>query len=135
VLHLKPELILTFGALIQISRLIGGEVGLAYVSTLARVREQHASNLIGQHLQSGSADVAQRVQVYSATVTRNGIPDANAGIEILARVVRSLATTQGVIDSFVVVAATAAFGMLILALLDPPPRGPASHKPLFGRGG
>ena len=134
VLHLKPELILTFGALIQISRLMGGEVGLAFVSTLTRVREQHASNLIGQHLQSGSANVTARVQNYAVAITRSGVPDTNAGTQILARVVRNLASTQGVIDAFVAVAATAAVGLVILALLDPPPRGPASHKPLFYSG-
>ena len=133
VLHLKPELILTFGAMLQIARLMGGEIGQAFVTTLARVREQHASNLIGLHLQAGNADVVHRVQVYAAATSRSGIPDRDSGIVLLGRVVRQLATLQGVIDAFVAVAATVAFGLMILAMLDPPPRGPASHRPLFAR--
>jgi DHA2 family multidrug resistance protein len=133
VLHIKPELILTFGALIQMTRLMGGEVGSAFVSTLARVREQYASNLIGLHVQAGAADVAHRVQVYAAATSRDGIPDPHSGTLVLARVVRSLANTQGVIDAFAAVAAAIVLGLLILALVDPPPRGPASHRPLFTR--
>jgi len=130
VLHIRPELILTFGAMLQIARLMGGEIGQAFVSTLSRLREQHASNLIGLHLQAGSGDVVHRLQAYAAATSRSGIPDRDSGIVLMGRVVRGLATTQGVIDSFAAVAAIAVLGLLILALLDPPPRGPASHTPL-----
>jgi DHA2 family multidrug resistance protein len=133
VLHIRPELILTFGAMLQIARLMGGEVGQAFVSTLARVREQHASNLIGLHLQAGAGDVVQRVQGYAVVTSRNGIPDPASGTVLLGRVVRGLATTQGVIDTYAAVAAVIVLGLLVLALLDPPPRGPASHRPLFIR--
>ena len=51
VLHLRPQDALTFGALIQTARLMGGQVGQAFVVTLARVRGQIASNLIGLHIQ------------------------------------------------------------------------------------
>ena len=50
VLHLKPQDALTFGAMLQTARLMGGEIGTAFVTTLARVRGQVASNLIGQHV-------------------------------------------------------------------------------------
>jgi DHA2 family multidrug resistance protein len=133
VLHIKPELILTFGAMLQIARLMGGEVGTAFVSTLARVREQHASNLIGLHVQAGAADVVHRVQGYAAATSRDGVPDLHSGSLVLERVVRVLANTQGVIDAFAAVGVIVVFGLLILAMLDPPPRGPASHRPLFAR--
>jgi DHA2 family multidrug resistance protein len=135
VLHIKPEVILTFGAVIQIARLMGGEVGSAFVSTLTRVREQHASNLIGLHLQAGADDVVRRVQGYAVATSPDGVPDLHSGTLVLARVVRVLANTQGVIDAFAAVGAIVIFGLLILALLDPPPRGPASHRPLFSRSG
>ena len=60
VLHLKPQDALTFGVVLQTARLMGGEMGTAFVTTLARVREQVASNLIGQHLQVGDPQVIQR---------------------------------------------------------------------------
>ena len=70
ILHLKPQDALTFGAMLQTARLMGGEIGTAFVTTLARVREQVASNLIGQHVQVGDADVIQRVRAYGAVTTR-----------------------------------------------------------------
>jgi MFS transporter, DHA2 family, multidrug resistance protein len=133
VLHIKPELILTFGALFQMSRLMGGEAGTAFVTTLARLREQYASNLIGLHLQAGTTEVVHRVQLYAAATSRNGIPDTGSGTLLLGRVVRALATTQGVIDTYAALAALVLAGLLILALLDPPPLGPASPRPLFTR--
>ena len=62
ILHLKPEERLTFGAAIQTARLMGDEIGSAFVVTLNRVREQRASNLIGLHVQVGDWNVMQRLQ-------------------------------------------------------------------------
>jgi MFS transporter, DHA2 family, multidrug resistance protein len=133
VLHIKPELILTFGAMLQTARLMGGELGSAFVTTMARLREQHASNLIGLHLQAGSSEVVHRLQQYAAATSRSGIPDPASGTELLGRVVRVQATTQGVIDTYAALGVIVAFGLLIMALLDPPPLGPASPRPLFRR--
>jgi DHA2 family multidrug resistance protein len=133
VLHLRPEYILTFGAMLQIARLMGGEVGQAFVSTFSRIREQRASNLLGSHLQAGTSEVVHRLQAYVGAVSRDGVADAASGTAVLGRLVRALATTQGVIDTYVAIAALAACGLVILVLLDPPERGPASHRPLFAR--
>jgi len=133
VLNLRPQDALTFGAMLQIGRLFGGEVGSAFMATLTRLREQHASNLIGQHVRVGDADVQYRLQVYGHVVARGGHPAA-AAPALLGGVVRSAATTQSVIDGFVGVAAVTVVGMLLLVLLPAPPRGPASHMPLFRRG-
>jgi DHA2 family multidrug resistance protein len=133
VLHIRPELILTFGALLQSARLMGGELGSAFVSTLARLREQHASNLIGLHLQAGSSEVVHRLQQYAAATSRSGIPDPASGTALLGRLVRAQATTQGVIDAYAALGIIIVFGLLVLALLDPPPLGAASPRPLFRR--
>jgi DHA2 family multidrug resistance protein len=37
-LHLRPQDALTFGGAVQVARLLGGEVGTAFVTTCARVR-------------------------------------------------------------------------------------------------
>ncbi len=66
ILHLRPQDALTFGAVLQTARLMGGEIGTAFVTTLARVRGQVASNLIGQHVQVGDPQVIQRVRAYGA---------------------------------------------------------------------
>jgi DHA2 family multidrug resistance protein len=133
VLNLRPQDALSFGAMLQIARLFGGEAGQAFVTTVARVREQRASNLIGQHLQRGDADVQHRLMIYGRILVRGGHPPS-AAPAVLGNVVRTIATTQATIDSFVAVAACALFGLVMLILVLPaPPRSAASHIPFFRR--
>lgn len=131
VLNLRPQDALSFGALLQIARLFGGEVGQAFVATTARLREQRASNLIGQHLHAGAQDVNERLALYAHLIQQHGEQGGAAPV-LLARVVRLMATTQATIDAFVAVAACAALGLFIMIVVLPaPPRTPASHRPLF----
>jgi DHA2 family multidrug resistance protein len=112
VLHLKPQDALTFGAMLQTARLMGGEIGTAFVTTLARVREQIASNHIGLHLQMGDAAVLARLRAYAAATTRSVDPAGSAerGALVLQNAVRAAATTQAVMDCFVVIALLTCFG-------------------------
>jgi DHA2 family multidrug resistance protein len=134
VLHLRLEDALTFGAAIQTARLMGGQIGQAFVVTLVRVRTQAASNLIGLHIQTGAGPVVDRLHAYAAATARAG--NAAAGqaqaLGILGAVVRSAATTQGVIDAFVTVSGLTAFALMLVVAHRPAPLGPASHMPLFG---
>jgi MFS transporter, DHA2 family, multidrug resistance protein len=133
VLHLKPQDALTFGAVLQTARLMGGEIGTAFVSTLARVRGQVASNLIGQHVQLGDARVIERVSAYGAATTRDIDPvgAVGRGEQVLGNVVRAAATTQAVIDGFIVIATLTVVALLFLVLRSAAPEGPASAPPLF----
>jgi MFS transporter, DHA2 family, multidrug resistance protein len=136
VLHLRPEDALTFGSAVQIARLMGGEMGQSFIVTLNRIRSQTASNLIGLHVQIGDGAVVQRLATYGAISSRNGADPTTAPVRaetILAGAVRSAAATQGVIDTFVAIAALTAIALLLVAAQRPAPRGPASHRPLFGR--
>jgi DHA2 family multidrug resistance protein len=134
VLHLRPEDALTFGAAVQTARLMGGQIGQAFVVTFARVRSQTASNLIGLHVQSGDPAVLQRLNAYAA-VDRRSDPDpvgaAARAVGILGNVVRSAAATQGIIDAFVVVGGLTVLALMIAVAHKPAPIGPASHLPLF----
>ena len=132
ILHLKPQDALTFGAVLQTARLFGGEIGSAFVTTLARVREQVASNLIGLHVQIGDAQVIQRIRSYGAVTTRADPGDAaDRGARVLDNAVRAAATTQAVMDCFVVVAFLAAVALLFVVYRSAAPEGPASPMPLF----
>jgi DHA2 family multidrug resistance protein len=133
VLHLKPQDALTFGAMLQTARLLGGEIGTAFVTTLARVRGQVASNLIGQHVQSGDPQVIARVRAYGAATTKVFDPAAavSRGEVVLGNVVRSAATTQAVIDCFIAVGLLTAVALLIVVFRSAAPEGPASAMPLF----
>jgi len=133
VLHLKPQDALTFGAVLQTARLMGGEIGTAFVSTLTRVREQAASNLLGQHVRVGDPDIAQRVHAYGAATTRVIDPTGalHRGELVLGNVVRVAATLQAVIDGFIAVGVLTAVALLILVFRSAAPQGPASAAPLF----
>jgi DHA2 family multidrug resistance protein len=134
VLHLRPQDALTFGAALQTARLMGGEIGTAFVATLVRVRSQTASNLIGLHIQGGDGRVVQRLSAYAAAAGRSDTgqgPARAAGL--LAGLVRGAAALQGVIDAFVVVGGLTALALLLVVAHKPAPLGPASHRPLFAR--
>jgi DHA2 family multidrug resistance protein len=133
ILHLRPQDALTFGAVLQTARLMGGEVGSAFVTTLARVRGQVASNLIGQHVHGGDPQVIQRVRAYGAVTTRifDPVSAMARGEAVLGNVVRVAATTQAVIDGFIAVGMLTAVALLVVALRSAAPEGPASATPLF----
>jgi DHA2 family multidrug resistance protein len=133
ILHLKPQDALTFGAMLQTARLMGGEIGTAFVTTLTRVRGQVASNLLGQHVQFGDPQVIQRVRAYGAATTKVADPVAALarGELVLGNVVRAAATTQAVIDGFIAVGLLTAVALLIVAIRSAAPEGPASPMPLF----
>jgi DHA2 family multidrug resistance protein len=133
ILHLRPQDALTFGAMLQTARLMGGEIGSAFVTTLARVRGQVASNLIGQHVQVGDPQVIQRVRAYGAATTPviDPVSALARGELVLGNVVRAAATTQAVIDGFVAVGVLTAVALLIVVSRSAAPQGPASAMPLF----
>jgi len=135
VLHLRPEDALTFGAAVQVARLMGGEIGQAFVATLVRVRTQTASNHLGLHLQVGDGEVVRRLAAYAAATARAGDPAGAParGASLLAGLVRGAAATQGVIDAFVVLSGLTALALLIVVTHRPAPLGPASYRPLFAR--
>jgi DHA2 family multidrug resistance protein len=133
VLHLRPQDALSFGAMLQTARLLGGEIGTALVTTLTRVRGQVASNLIGQHVRVGDPGVVQRVRAYGAATTRVIDPTGalQRGQTVLANTVRAAATTQAVMDGFVAVSFLTAVALLIVVFRSAAPQGPASAMPLF----
>jgi MFS transporter, DHA2 family, multidrug resistance protein len=133
ILHMRPQDALTFGAVIQTARLMGGEIGSAFEATVARVREQVASNLIGQHVQVGDPHVLDRVKEYGAATTRviDPVSAIARGELVLGNVVRAAATTQAVIDGFVIVGLLTAVALLLLVSRRAAPVGPASPQPLF----
>ena len=74
VLHLRLQDALTFGAALQTARLMGGQIGQAFIVTLVRVRSQVASNLIGLHIHAGDIQVVQRLQAYAAATGPGASP-------------------------------------------------------------
>jgi DHA2 family multidrug resistance protein len=110
---------------------------LAFVATLARVREQVASNLIGLHIQVGDAQVIDRMRSYGAVTKPVADPAsaADRGALVLENAVRAAATTQAVMDCFVVLAFFSAVALLFVVSRKAAPEGPAAPTPLFGTRG
>jgi DHA2 family multidrug resistance protein len=133
VLHLRPQDALTFGAATQVARLMGGEIGQAFIATFVRVRGQVASNRLGQHIQIGDTQVIQRLQAYGGATARAGDPStaATRGATVLNNLVHGMALTQGIIDAFVVIAAATALTLIVIVTRRAAPPGPASHVPIF----
>jgi MFS transporter, DHA2 family, multidrug resistance protein len=133
ILHLRPQDALTFGAVLQTARLMGGEIGTAFVTTFARVREQVASNHIGLHVRGGDAQVLARIAAYGARTTRSIDPVGalHRGELVLDATVRAAATTQAVMDGFVAIGLLTAVALLMVVFRSAAPEGPASPPPLF----
>jgi MFS transporter, DHA2 family, multidrug resistance protein len=133
VLHLRPQVALSFGAAIQVARLFGGELGTAFISTFVRVRGQIASNHLGQHIQIGDGEVLHRIQAYGGATARAGDPSSalTRGATVLNNIVHGAAITQGIIDAFVVIAAATALTVILIVTRRAAPAGPASHTPVF----
>jgi len=135
VLHLRPEDALTFASAIQTARLMGGEVGTAFVVTFVRKRGQIASNLLGQHIQNGDSQVLQRIQAYAGATARAGDPGnaTTRGAAVLNNIVHNLSITQAIVDVFVVIAAATAVTLIIIVTRRAAPPHPAEHIPLFAK--
>ena len=133
VLHLNPKDALTFGAALQTARLMGGEIGSAFIVTFVRVRGQVASNLLGQHIQVGDGQVVQRLQAYGAATARAGDPGSvtTRGAAVLNNIVHGASITQAIIDAFIVIAAATTVVLIIIVTRRAAPQGPASHVPIF----
>lgn len=135
VLHMRPEIQLTFGGMIQTARLMGGEIGLALTETVLRTREQVSSDLIGQHVIAGQAATVARLHDY-ADVVASASPagsDAARAAALLGAAVRNAANLQAIIDCFAMIALVAGAALIILLVLGGAPEGPARHRPVSPR--
>jgi len=65
---INPADALTIGALLQTSRLFGGEIGTAFMQTFVRQCEQIHSNLIGLHVDALAGLTTIRLQAYRNAV-------------------------------------------------------------------
>ncbi len=127
VANITPPQAAAIAATIQIARLLGNEIGSAFIQTYVRVREQVYSNLIGLHLMTGSqrADAvgAQLAAPFAARPAGAGDPTLQ-GIATGADLLRREAYVLAYIDGFWIIAWVLAAGLLLLLLLRRPPPNP-----------
>jgi DHA2 family multidrug resistance protein len=125
--NIKPAQAAAIAATIQISRLFGIELGTAFMQTFVRVREQVYSNLIGQHVITGS-DAVDRIvtalsNVFSQRANNIGL-ETSQGMATAGRFVQREAYVLAYIDGFWIVAWVLALALLLVLLLRRPPPNP-----------
>lgn len=125
--NITPVQAAAIATTIQISRLLGAEIGSAVIQTFVRVREQTFSNLIGLHVQSGTAATVgaatQLAGPFGSRPTGLGDPTAQ-GFGLLAGLVQREAYVLAYIDAFWLIAWVSLAGLLVTLILCRPPPNP-----------
>jgi len=121
----RPIDALTFGGFFQTVRLIGGQIGSAFMVYFLTVREQFHSNILGLGVQLGDTVTRQRLFLLSAAMDPHST-GAHAAIgrasEILDLQVRQQAFTLAITDSFRLVAWSAVCCLIVIACVSRVPR-------------
>jgi MFS transporter, DHA2 family, multidrug resistance protein len=125
--HITPPQAAGIATTIQISRLLGAEIGSGGIQTFIRIREQVYSNLIGLHVQSGAPDVVSAAAQFSSPFASRAVGADNPamqGLGRLAEIVQREAYVLAYIDAFWLIAWASVLGMALLFFLRPPPPNP-----------
>jgi MFS transporter, DHA2 family, multidrug resistance protein len=124
VANITPARAITIAGLIQIGRLLGSEIGSAFIQSFVRIQEQVTSNLTGLHLQTGADLAEQRTaqlsQLFGDRASSVG-HSTGAAILTLDSLVRREAYVLAYIDAFWIVAWVLTAGLVLLLFLKPPP--------------
>lgn len=116
---------LTFGGFFQTVRLIGGQIGSAFMGHFLAVREQFHSNILGLGVHLGDTATRQRLFLLSAAMAPHST-GANVAIgrasEILDQQVRQQAFTLAIADSFRLAAWSAACCLIVIACVSRVPK-------------
>ena len=120
----KPQAALTFSAFFHTVRLLGGQLGVAFLTHFIAVREQLHSNLLGLHVQQGNwiEDSAVRQLAWGLNPKSSGLPAATGrALGIIGARVRLQAYTLTFIDGFYLLAWACVVALLLIALLRKSP--------------
>lgn len=116
----RPIDVLTFAGYFQTVRLLGGQIGAAFMQHFIPTREQFHSNILGLDVQLGQAATRQRLSELTAGLTPHSAGLAAAAEKaatVLALQVRQQAFTLAIADSFMLVACSAVFCLIIVACM------------------
>jgi DHA2 family multidrug resistance protein len=120
----KPQAVLTFSAYFHTIRLLGGQIGVAFMTHYIAVREELHSNLLGLHVQQGSwiDDATIRQLTAGLYGKSSGLPAATGrAVGLISARVRLQAYTLTFIDGFHLVAWACVAALLLIALLKKAP--------------
>ncbi len=120
----KPQAALTFSAFFHIVRLLGGQIGVAFMTHYIAIREQMHSNLLGLHVQQGNwtSEAAIRQLTAGLSGKSSGLPAATGrAVGLISARVRLQAYTLTFIDGFHLIAWACVAALLLVALLKKSP--------------
>jgi DHA2 family multidrug resistance protein len=120
----KPQDALTFSAFFHIIRLLGGQMGVAFMTHFIAAREQLHSNLLGLHVERGNwlDDASIRQMTAGLYAKSSGVAAATGrAVGLIGGRVRLQAYTLTFIDGFHLVAWACVAALLLVALLRKPP--------------
>jgi DHA2 family multidrug resistance protein len=121
-----------FAAYIQVMRLGGAEIGVALMGTWLRVREQIHSNFLGQHIESGSANLVRMLKQLTDGFASHGAAVAPArALGSLSALVARESNVLAYVDGFWLTFWLAIIALGFVALMTRAPPGPFTPAP-FG---
>lgn len=119
--HVTAEHALTFGAVVQTTRLFSGQLGTTSIALTQRVTEQISSNALGIHLNVFDAQAVERVRQQAlllGVASDNNVALAPPAVfAMLDHAIRIQATTLALAENFRLAALCAVAGMLIALTL------------------
>jgi DHA2 family multidrug resistance protein len=117
-----PINVLTYSAFIHTVRILGGELGSAFMQRFITVREQFHSNLIGLHVEVGNWLTDERLRLLTGGVSANstGVDEAQTrSAALLAGQVRQQAYALAYTDGFMIIAWVCVGIIVLIACLKP----------------
>jgi DHA2 family multidrug resistance protein len=120
----KPQAALTFSAFFHIVRLLGGQLGVAFLTHFIVIREQLHSNLLGLNVQQGSWVSESAIRQLTAGLydKSSGLPAASGrAVGLISARVRLQAYALTFIDGFHLIAWACVAALLLIALLKKSP--------------
>jgi DHA2 family multidrug resistance protein len=115
----KPPAVLTYSAYFHLLRLLGGELGVSFMTHFIAVREKLHSNLLGLHVQNGSwiTDGSLHSLTVGVFAESSGIAAASGrALGLVSSRIRLQAYTLTFIDGFYLITGACVLGLLVIAL-------------------
>ncbi|MFC3074502.1 DHA2 family efflux MFS transporter permease subunit [Shinella pollutisoli] len=123
---LPPDRIRNASGLFNLTRNLGGAVGLAVINTLLTQRSQEHYLRLSEHVQWGNPEAVERLRNMAANYGAHGLDGATIAVKQMAGLVHQQAYILSFIDVFLLL--TVLFTVLIIGVL-------AIRKPQSGVGG
>ncbi len=127
---LPPERLKNASGLYNLTRNLGGAVGLALINTVLTNRGALHYERLAETVNWSNPDVMARMDSMSRALTAQGLDGKTGAVAQMVRIVTQQATVMSFIDVFTIMAALfSSLALLVVVLKKPAPRGgpSASH--------